>query len=40
MIRFSLRRIKGQDDIRWRGVEVRPTNQELKERMNIRKDLE
>jgi hypothetical protein len=40
MMRFSLRRIRGQDPIRYQGVEMRPTNQELKERMNIRKDLE
>jgi hypothetical protein len=40
MIRFSLKRIKGQDPIRYKGVEARPTAQELKQRMNIRKDLE
>jgi hypothetical protein len=29
MFRFSLRRIKGQDPIRYRGAEIRPTDQEL-----------
>jgi hypothetical protein len=38
--RFELRRLPGQDTIRYQGVEVRPTNQELRDRMNIRKDLE
>jgi hypothetical protein len=37
--RFELRRLPGQDPIRYQGVEVRPTNQELRDRMNIRKDL-
>jgi hypothetical protein len=36
MMRFELRRIKGQDPIRHAGDEVRPTNQELAERMKIR----
>jgi hypothetical protein len=36
MMRFELRRIKGQDPIRYAGDEVRPTNQELAERMKIR----
>lgn len=39
MIRFSLRRVPGQDPIRYQGVEARPTALELTERMNIRKDL-
>jgi hypothetical protein len=40
MSRFSLRRLAGQDPIRYQGVEARPTNQELMERMNIRRELE
>jgi len=36
MFRFSLHRLKGQDPIRYKGVEVRPTDQELVERMKIR----
>lgn len=40
MFRFSLKRVKGQDPIRYKGVEIRPTDQELKERMTIRKLLE
>ena len=39
MFRFSLRRIEGQDPIRYKGVEVRPTDQELKEIMKIREYL-
>jgi hypothetical protein len=39
MFRFSLRRINGQDPIRYKGVEVRPTDQELKEIMKIREYL-
>jgi hypothetical protein len=40
MSRFSLRRLPGQDPIRWQGVAARPTDQELVERMSIRKELE
>lgn len=40
MIRFSLRRLPGQDPIRWQGVEARPSNLELVERVSIRKELE
>lgn len=40
MIRFSLRRLPGQDSIRWQGVEARPSDQELMERMSIRKELD
>jgi hypothetical protein len=40
MFRFSLKRIKGQDPIRYKGAEIRPTDQELRERMRIRKLLE
>jgi hypothetical protein len=36
MFRFSLHRLKGQDPIRYQGVEVKPTDQELVERMKIR----
>jgi hypothetical protein len=36
MFRFSLKRIKGQDPMRYKGVEIRPSDQELKERMKIR----
>lgn len=37
--RFSLRRLEGQDPIRYQGVEARPTSQELRDRMSIRRDL-
>jgi len=40
MFRFSLKRIKDQDPIRYDGVEIRPTNRELTERIKIRKLLE
>ena len=36
MFRFTLKRVKDQDPIRWRGIEKRPTNQEKKQRMMIR----
>ena len=35
MYRFSLRRQEGQDPIRYRGPEVRPTIYELKEKETI-----
>lgn len=39
MYRFSLQRIEGQDPIRYKGVEVRPNDQELKEEMKIKDQL-
>lgn len=37
MFRFTMERISGQDPIRYKGVEIRPTHEELKELMTIRK---
>jgi hypothetical protein len=37
MYRFSLERQQGQDPIRYRGVEARPTQQELEEYTRIQK---
>lgn len=37
--RFSLKRVEGQDPIRYKGVEVRPNDQELKEEMKIKAQL-
>ncbi|KFY31725.1 hypothetical protein V493_00854 [Pseudogymnoascus sp. VKM F-4281 (FW-2241)] len=39
MYRFSLRRCKGQDPIRYKGQEARPTSQELREYALIRESL-
>lgn len=35
-IRFTLKRVEGQDPIRFQGVEKRPSPQELAERVKIR----
>jgi hypothetical protein len=40
MYRFSLERITGQDPIRYKGVERRPTDQELQELEELGKILE
>lgn len=40
MMRFSMRRVAGQAPIRFQGVEVRPTTQELEERVSMKKDLD
>jgi phenylalanyl-tRNA synthetase beta subunit len=40
MTRFSMRRVAGQTPIRYQGEEVRPTTQELEERVSMKKDLD
>lgn len=39
MHRFSLRRCKGQDPLRYGGAEARPTDQELQQLALIRESL-
>jgi len=36
MFRFTLKRLDGQDPIRYTGLEIRPTAQELREYKDIR----
>jgi hypothetical protein len=40
MFRFALKKLKGQNIIRYSGVGKRPINQELAEQMKIRRLLE
>jgi SAD/SRA domain len=37
MYRFEMKRIEGQDPIRYKGKEARPTPQELEQYKNIKK---